>query len=200
MNQNKMLVISLSVVFIVIVGGIIAIYKFREKKIEEVVFNYNGFQFRKVPTGYRVQIFVNKNENPSFFTVRSDPREAEQVPLNIDVGEIKKKEQVYVVIDPYENLTGLATMATLELENVIENQFLYNIPLNSAFTREFPRKNIGVKTCDDANETVAIIWLRRGEETNIFKEKECIIIEAQQERDLIKAADRITLTMLGILK
>jgi len=200
MNTDTRVIIVVSCIFLVILGGIYLIYKAQQKQIEEVAFSYNGFNLKKVSTGYKVEIFINENSNPNYFTVRADPRDIESIPVEIDTESLKEKKQIYAVIDPYENLTGITTMAALQLENVIENKFLFNIPLSSAFTREYRNKTMETKTCNDVNQTVGIIWLRLGEATRIFNEDKCIVIEGQKEEDLIKAANRLTLTMLGVMK
>ncbi len=199
MNQDAKIIVVLASILVIVAAGIYIIFKVQQEKIEEVAFDYNGFNFRKTAKGYKVEIFINQNKNPSYFTIRSDPRELAKIPVDIDVSALKEKKQVYAVIDPDENLTGVTVMAVLELENVVENQFLYNIPLNSAFIREHPEKKMEVKTCRDANETVAIVWFRLGEATRVAYEGDCIVIEAPVEDDLIKAANRLTLTMLGVI-
>lgn len=200
MNTDTRIVLVVGSILLVILAGIYLVYRAQEKQIEEVAFNYNGFNFKKAPTGYKVEIFINKNSNPNYFTVRADPRDIEGIPVEVDTESLKDKKHIYAVIDPYENLTGITTMAALQLENVIENQFLFNIPLSSAFTQGYRNKTIETKTCDDVNQTVGIIWLRLGETTRIFNEDKCIVIEGQKEEDLIKAANRLTLTMLGVMK
>lgn len=199
MKTDTKIIFLLAVVLVILLGGIYLVFRMQKEKVEQVAFNYNGFNIKKSLNGYKVEIFINNNNNPNYFTVRADPREIETIPVDVDTNALKNMKQVYAVIDPYENLTGVTTMAVLELENVIENPFLFNIPLNSAFIREREGKKMDVKTCKDANETVAVIWLRMGETTRIFSEDKCIVIEGPLEDDLVRASDRLTLTMLGVI-
>lgn len=200
MEPDKKIGIILAAILILIIIAIAYLLYINKARYSEVYFNYNGFNFKKINIGYKVEIFINQNQNPNYFTVRNDPRELEDIPIDKKVLDLKNKKTVYVVIDPYENLTGLTTMATLELENVIENPFLFNITLNAAFTRSYDKANLSVMNCYDATTDTAIIRMKLGDKTKIYYEDDCLIMEAKEETDLIREADKIVLFLLGIMK
>ena len=52
---------------------------------------------------------------------------------------------------------------------------------------EYPQK-----TCDDVTDSVRVVDIRRGNETRIYSENGCIIIEGLEDNDMIRAADRLT--------
>lgn len=199
-NETKLgLVVIITAV--IIVSLILLIVKINQDKQEKIVFKYNSFRVFKLTdssgTYYEFEIFLNNNSMPSKINVRSDPRELEAIPIEDVKNEIITKNESYIIINPDENLTGKTTIAALEINKILDNQFLYNIETKSGLTK--PYKNKEVKTCNDVSETTSIIWLKLGEETRIFKDN-CIIIEGKTEEDLIKAADRLVLTLLGIMK
>ena len=197
---DKKLINTLIAIFIliaIITGYLVYV---NQQRYSKFFFDYNGFKFRMADNGYKVEIYINQNKNPSFITVRSNPKDVENISVDKRVIELKDKKEVYVVIDPYENLTGVTTMATLELENVIENPFLYNIDLNAAFTRPYSNANLSVMNCEDSTKERAVIRMKLGEETRIYYEGDCLIMEAKNEYELIREADKVIFILLGIMK
>ncbi|MEK6861233.1 MAG: hypothetical protein AABY07_04635 [Nanoarchaeota archaeon] len=200
MPSDKRVTWTLAVIVILIVIATGYLVYLNKQRYSKFYFDYNGFNFRKVQNGYKVEIFINQNKNPSYFTIRSDPRDIENILIDSKILELKDKKMIYVVIDPYENLTGVTTIAALELENVIENPFLFNITLNSAFTQPYAKANLSVMNCEDATKETGIIRMKKGEESRVYYEDDCLIMEAKDEYDLIKEADKINLVLLGIIK
>ncbi len=187
-----------SLIILLVLGSLFLVY-IHNKRYSQLAFDYHGFNVVRTKEGYRFQIFINENKEPNYFTLRSDPRTVENISIEQKIAtELLNKEQIYVVIDPYENLTGLTTMAALEIDKILENLFLFNIPVNTGFTKPYAKVNLTVVTCQEANATLGVIWLRLGEQTNIFSEHGCTIIEAEKEEDLLRAADRIILKLLNI--
>lgn len=147
---------------------------------------------------YRIKIFVNQNSQPSYIYTRHEPAEMEGLKVNGNVKtDILTKKEAYVVIDPYEGLTGRTTIAALEIDKFLDNAYLFKMPVKSAFTKE--KEGYPVKTCSDVTKETAIIWLRLGEETKIESEKGCVILEGQTEDDLIKLADGLAFYLLGMI-
>ncbi|HLD16073.1 MAG TPA: hypothetical protein VJB94_05905 [Candidatus Nanoarchaeia archaeon] len=171
----------------------------QQTKVNERFFDYNGFKVEKTIEGYKLGLYLNNAKDPVYLRIREDPREIDNISIGSNVkNDILSKKQIYTVIDPEENLTGVTTLAALELDKVIDNPFLFNIPLNSAFVKDF--KNYPVKNCQDVDETIGIIWLRLGEETKVYSENGCVFVEADKEENLVKAANKLDLVLLGMAK
>ena len=169
-------------------------------KSNENRYVYNGFEVRKISENeYQIKIFFKDDQTSSFVRLRHGPRELEDIPIigNL-IPIIKQSNQIYVTINPFANLTGKTTIAALEIDKFIDNKYLINKPVNSAFTK--PYGNYSVKTCADAIDRTVVIRLELGDETKIYSEGDCIIIEGQDEFDLIKAADRLVLYLIGIMR
>ena len=170
-----------------------------KKKYEKTIFSYHGFDFKHVKNGYEVTLYINDQQTPHTISLRSDPRGLEDIPADPLVYHLPKKHQIYATINPHDNLTGVTTIAVLELDKIIDNPFLYNIPLNASFTEPYGHGELQVKTCDDATETTAVLWFRLENETRVYSQNGCLIIAGEKEDDLIRAADRILYTLLGIM-
>lgn len=169
-------------------------------KSNETSYTYNGFEVRRISENeFQIKIYLKNDPQPHIIKLRYGPKELENIPIIGDpIPIIQQSEQIYITIDPYANLTGKTTIAALEIDKFIDNKYLINKPVNSAFTK--PYGNHTVKTCTDAVNQIIIILLKLGDETKIYLEGNCIIIQGQTESDLIRAADRLALYLIGIMK
>lgn len=166
---------------------------------EKSFFTYHGFDFTQVPSGYQMKLYINQAQQPSLITLRSDPRDLRDIPVDPTVLSLKETQQIFAIIDPYDNLTGVTTLAVLELDKIIDNPFLFNIPVNASFTRPYGDGQLGVKTCDDAPEGTAVLWFRIEQETKVYSEGGCFIIAGVTEDDLIRGVDKILYALLGVI-
>lgn len=166
----------------------------------KIVFKYNGYLIHKnIENGLQYDIYLNLEGREVTLSLRSDPREVDKIPINTSFREIiLNSYQIYTAIDPYANMTAITSLAALEIDKIIDNSYLYAIPVNSAFTREMG--NYTVKTCEDSKDKVGVILLELANKTEVIVKDKCIIINGKTEEDLIRAADRLVLTLLGIIK
>lgn len=167
---------------------------------------YNGidtFEVEQIdsehgPT-YKIKIYVSNNTNPYYVYTRSSPQEDEKLDYEYNISsKVLGKPEVYVTIDPFENLTGETTLAALEIDKFIDNQYLFNTPVYSAFT--VPYQNYTVKTCDDATNDTAVIFLTLGPETKAYSQGECVILQGMTQTDIVKLADGLMFKMLRIIR
>ena len=171
----------------------------QQQQTSDIIFNYNGFRFqRDQAIGYKVQLYINNQAVPVSIHLREDPRTLENIPIIGDAQILRQKKQIYVTLDPFANLTGKTTIGALEIDAIIDNPYLFNIPVSSAFTK--PYLNSTVKTCNDATVQEGIILLQTGETTHISVSDECIIIQGATEEDIIRASDRLVYTLLNIME
>ncbi len=191
---------------IILLGAFVFFFIFNQKVTPGTTNYYNGFdtfEVEQVDSGhgptYKIKIFVNDNKDPYYVYTRSSPKEVENLYFENNLSsKILSKKEVYVTIDPFQNLTGETTIAALEIDKFIDNRYLFNKPVNSAFTR--PYQNYTVKTCEDTNNETAIILLTLGPETKAYSEGECIILQGATQTDIVKLADGLIFKMLRILR
>lgn len=198
-KQATIIVISL---LVVLVSAFFFIF-IKQTKEAENSFVYNGFKVTKTEdkqsTYYDIELYME--DNPQLFSidVRSDPREIELIPSESNLNEkiLRNVSELYITMEP--TYTSKAVIAAMEISKIVGNKYFFNLPTHGALIRYIGDKS-PVKTCDDVNETTSIIWLRLSDSTRIYSRGDCVIVDGQTEDDLIKASDRISLSLLGIIK
>lgn len=161
------------------------------------------FEVKAVSVGkslqYEIKVFFPDDPKPYIISTRYDPLNLENISIDRRVKQIIADDKlVYVAIDPEENLTGKTTLAALEIDKFIDNYRFYNIPVNSAMTK--PYKGNKVMGCSNATDEITVIWLRKGDTTSVFSEGNCIIVQGKGEEELIRAADRLSLLLIGVMR
>ncbi len=198
MKIEKKINIILIAMVVVLAVGIITLIWYSMNKISRDYFDYNGFNVRKYKYGYEVNVFINENREASVIKIRNDPRELEDIEIMDGVvGRILDMDEIFISIDPEKNLTGMTTVAAFEIDGILDNPFLYNKPVWSSFTK--PYKNGTVKRCEDSNLTSGVFILDVGDKTEIYYDK-CVYIIGKDEKDVVRAADRLVLTVLGVME
>lgn len=205
MEQEKQVkyILIVMVLSLLLLGGSLVIY--REIKLSQNNFNYNGFEVYRQKElnsyNYKVQLFLGNNPQPLLINIREDPRKLESIPIesNIKSKIIDGKNESFITMS--ENATSLSVIAAAEISKIIGNRYFFNLPTHGALI-SLPKgkNNLTIKTCEDVSKTTSIIYLKIANQTKIYSEDDCIIIEAQTENDLIKAATRLSLTLIGVMK
>ena len=190
----KTILIILGVILVLL---FLAIYFWQPSQNSDYFFKYNGFQFQQDQNGYKLTLYINNQNVPAIVHLREDPRTLENIPVEGNVQVLRTKQQIYVTLDPYANLTGKTNIGALEIDAILDNPYLFSIPVSSAFT--VPFANATVKTCADVNATEGVILLQTGEETLIRETQGCITVQGVTEEDIIRASDRLIYTLLKIM-
>lgn len=173
-------------------------YFWQQQQASDSFFTYNGFRFQRDQYGYKIQLYINKQAVPATIHLREDPRTLEDIPVEGDIQLLRQKQQLYVTIDPHANLTGKTTIGALEIDSVIDNPYLFDIPVSSAFTE--PYLNNTVKTCAAVSPQEGVILLQKGTSTVVREDKGCVLVQGMTEDDIISASDRLVYTLLRIMK
>ncbi len=190
---------------ILLIGGV---YVFFSEPTTAVQDNYqysNGETLFNVTKVSETETHIPLNVgtlNTVIFTLvlRKDPLSLEDIPVEGTINtRIFGDEEIYVTINPDANLTSKTTVAALEIDKVIDNDYLYGIPVHSAMTQE-NTDGYPVKSCYDGSDTSTVIWLTLGSETKVYTEEYCIIIVGTSEDEIIRATDRFLYSLLGIMK
>lgn len=191
---------------VVLMGAFIFFLFFRSDVSPGTVSYFNGydtFEVEQVDSGhgptYKIKIFVGKNGQPYYIYTRFGPKETESLDFERNLtSKVVGKNQVYVAIDPFENLTGETTLAALEIDKFIDNKYLFNTRVDSAFTK--PYQNYTVKTCEDANNETSVIVLTLGADTRAYSVGECVMLQGATQSDITRLADGLAFRMLSIVR
>jgi hypothetical protein len=129
---------------------------------------------------------------------RLDPRNASNISIdNTSATQILTSEKVYVVVNP--NQTDLAKIAVAAAE-ISRIPPLYNISVIGAYTQDSnpPNPDVPIRTCDDASSTTSVIYLGIGNETKIENIDGCVNVIGKNADELILAADKLGMNLVGI--
>ena len=202
MNKSKNITIFVAFMFILLLTGAIFLFYYQKQRYSDIFFEYNGFAIHKVQDKnfeeYKIQFFIEGREQPFLISSRFNPRYLEEIPIYDNLGEDIIKEKVYVTMEP--SLSSKATIAFSEINKYLENPFLFNLPTFPALRRPIENNSLPVITCDHVSDSIGVILFEIGSKNEIYSKEGCVIVEAITEDDLIKAADRLSLTVLGIMK
>ena len=207
MSEKKDSTFYLILVFIgiLLAGGIYVFFSEPSTAVQDNYQYSNGestFNITKVSdTETHIPLNIGVLDKIGYTLVlRNDPLSLENIPLEGNINtRIYGDEEIYVTINPNANLSAKATVAALEIDKIIDNEYLYGIPVHSAMTLE-NKFGYPVKSCYDGTDASTVIWLTLGSETKVYTEEYCIIIVGTDEDELIRAADRMIYQLLGIMQ
>ena len=77
---------------------------------------------------------------------------------------------------------------------------MFNLPTFPGLIRPVEGNDLPVITCEDVSDSRSVILFDIGDENRIYSQEGCVIMEAVNEDELIRVADRLTLTTLGIME
>jgi len=118
--------------------------------------------------------------------------------LNEVKTKILDKDGVYITLDPYGS--SKSVLAAIEINRVLgTNDYgVFKIPTQSA-TYKPTNTTFPYITCTDATKQIGVIYLLVENKTRIASLGECVVVEGKDYDDLIKAADKLTLHLLGVM-
>ena len=202
MDERKTTTIVVASLFVILLIGSIGLFYYQKQHYSSVFFEYSGFAVHKVQekglSEFQIQIFINENRQPFSVSSRYSPRELEDIPTYEELRNDLVKEKLYITMEP--TLSSKATIAFSEIDKYTENPLLFNLPTFPALIRKVEENDLPVILCDQATETVGVLMFRIGSTNAIYPEGQCVIAEAVSEDDLIRVADRVSLTLLNIMK
>lgn len=198
LNQVEWLVVGLLIILVVF--GAYWIIGSNGSQVEDNYQYSNGytvFDVHKISdTETYIDLFIGENEEHYLMGFRNDPLTVEDIPVEGNINtRIYGDSGVFVTLDPNSGLTGMTTIAALEINTVLET--IYQIPVGSAMTSEYG--NYTVMNCNTATGDYSVIYLTLGEETKVYTQDYCIVVQGKTEEDIIRAADRMLFDLLGIM-
>lgn len=203
------LIISVIAVIIIFVVSQIITEKPQEDLNETFVpdsYIYNGFVFQKGSDAwYSSMILGNNSYNVSFVY---GPKEVDYIDVQPEVNDIiLNAEEILVTTNPnYSSRVGQAQIEIVKITSPRTSNFgVLNIPTFATVTY-LPEDAIGYSedfptaTCENATENRTVINLILGNDTRIYKEGFCVIVEGETEKKIVEASDRLVYNLLGIIK
>ena len=129
----------------------------------------------------------------------NDPYSLEEISIVNEVkNKLLNKEGIFVTLDP--NSGSKSVLAAVEITRVIgtSDYGVFKIPTQVATTTQ-TNTTYPYITCNDATKQIGVVYLWLKNQTRIFSLGECVVVEGKDYDDLIKASDKLTMHLLGIM-
>ena len=145
---------------------------------------------------YTLKGFVG--ETPLNLKLKADPRDIKDIFSEKDIKtKLLPASLIFITLKP--NLTSTAVVAATEISKITAHQSLFRTKTLGALTEKSNNEAAPVITCADATIEQKVIYLKLSDTTKISSLNNCITIEGKTEQDLVRAADKLILQLLGIL-
>jgi len=151
---------------------------------------YNGFKFFKTNSQWAVKI---DGKNVLFYF---HPSQVDYINISSDViSKINNSVQLYQTSDKDSLNKQAIALAQFEMMQYLslKNQYVVN-----GFTSE-NEFNLSVITCANATGYVPVLIYQKSNETKIYEENNCIMLDARSDSDFIALKDRILYGVFGII-
>ena len=187
-------------ILIFMVGWVFAAYygiTSGSNKDNENLISVGGYNFYLQSDG-TFATYLSKGGQPIIF--RLDPRNASAISLDPSaVQQILTAKKIYLTSDP--NVEDAARMFVVVYE-IARVTNLYNIETVTAYLKDSdpPSPNVPIRTCDDVSSTTTVLELgiNNMADTGIQNDKGCIKITGKNADELISAADKLGMNLIGI--
>lgn len=153
-------------------------------------FKYKGLKFRRTQNQWSAII----NDRQLVFDYF--PTEVEQINLSEDIiTALLNKPEIDTTSDTDDLFSEEIALAQYNMAITLNNLNVYirrGFTTNSTF-------GLPIITCKNATFAVPVVYLKRSNQTAITLENNCIIAEAENNIDILRAKDRLLYSMLGII-
>jgi len=187
---EKQVMWLLAVLAIVVLISVAAYYLMKPKS---PYFEYGPFEvYKKRLEGTSVDYYYipfKMIDGPlNQIAIRNDPRELGDISLNVSEELWRGISKVWVSSDP--NLS-YAPIPAGEI-----GRFTIAIGLDTSYAFSEDAGSYYQMSCENATENIRVVELRVGDETKVYSEVNCIIIEGKDDVELSRAADKLAVTWL----
>ena len=199
MNQeSKVTVFMTLIVLLLVTIGVFMISNRNSSNPDEYV--YNDFRIFKNPTvGFTVVAYLDAQ--PYHLQLRNDPKSTENITIDPKIRPlILDKEEVFFTINPNSN--SIPVLGATEMANILGTRLgIFNKNVYGAVTHEanISKGNI-VADCNDVTQKVNIVRLQLGDETEVYIENDCIIVQGTDEWEIVRASDRFIYHVLQVIE
>lgn len=164
-------------------------YKIGKSKVGNVIFYY-------------ISVFVNDHEY--IYSFRNHPKDLEDIYLEPDLDKKLNRSSglgtLYVTKDPeLQNMTsGYSVLAIVAFEQIMTGKFaIYNVNVSNADT-SFVTNSTIVATCNNVTSDTAVVYMKLGNETRIYSDNDCIIIQGRGSDGILRAGEKFAYYLLGV--
>ncbi len=184
-NQKAVIGIFIAAIMVLSIFGMMLDYAIKpDQKIK-----YKEYTFKQKQGKWTAEI--KDKEYKFYFT----PQDLEHLNITQQAKQLLKTKDVYTITyDPDNRDVETIAQAIYELEQQITKPIIETALTNNTGTALLQ------KTCKDATPQQPVIYYKEGDEQKIETQKNCIIINSIDSRDIIMQTDLIKYLMLGVMK
>lgn len=163
---------------------------------------YNGFTFTYTQQGfYETTVQGAKGETALKF--REHPSDVDNISMAEGVDAILRTIQarngtLHLSVAPDYAQGGRVGIALFEVSKI--TNYMFGITTEGAVTQPNVSDKYPVVTCDNVTQRTGVITIEPGNNTAINQDDGCIEITAGSSEDVIRAADRLVYSLLGIIE
>ena len=195
-------------ILVIVFGGILAVIKLNPPEIDDSpeIKTYNGFVFEKEGNIWKTNFVVEDkfkgwkrtylllfhytpDEVENITTMRNSKGETISPNLFLNVNK------VYITTDP--DYPAEVILGAVEISKIVGQ--IYEKDVKGATTRQDNRTDAPVITCEDISSSARVIRLDIGDQTRIYSDKGCVIVEGTNPSEVVRASERLAYEMLKIL-
>jgi len=196
-NTDRIVIFGLVFIIIFIIGFILSLQYFASvedntlpdselKSFNNFVFeNREGFWFTTVTLDNRTLYELMFYYHPADTLNVSTQKQMKYLFANVNL--------TYITLDP--DLPSKAVIAGTEISKILGKVFRKRVI--GAITRP-ANTDTSIITCENNTASSRVILLNITQDTRIYSDNNCIIIEGSSPNELIRAADRFAYELLGI--
>lgn len=146
---------------------------------------YNGFVLYEDYDYWKLQI------GDRWYSFKYFPADLENITLPMDVSSLLSAERVYLGYLPGDNLIVDGDMNKLAVIFYVNER----VPQKACLAEE-GCPDIPIINCEKNKGIV----LRSGASTTIIKDGECLVLQASDSEGLLKLSERVSYSLLGVMK
>ncbi len=201
-------------ILIVVIAIIVAITVIAVRRtLTSPTFKYEGLTVNRFvlegtnATFYSMRTPVKIYGNVKIYDIllRNDPRKLQDIEVSEGIQEkilAPKPDQFYFTFDPDAPEKGYIGIAMAEVSRVLGtyNYAILQIPVTGASTRPIEGFNESI-TCEDSSNKKVVVLFQYANSTEILVNESyerCIILQGKDGNEIIRAADKLVLEILGI--
>lgn len=199
MRDKKINYFIIGVIIILIILGGFLYFASKNKIFDKDTFIFEDeYPVKKVGDFFYLQGYIGPNEDPFYIGLTTDPRTIKDIPSDSTLRDalLYNAKFVYVVMEP--NMGAKAVKIFSNIQNVI--QPFFGITTKAVIENKTGTDTLLINTCNNYNHFQKIILLKIGDETKMYSINNCIILEGETEQDLVRASEKLTLQLFGVLK
>jgi len=152
---------------------------------------YNGFKFSRSGNVWATNI----DGRQAIFSYY--PADVELIEIKPEIiGMLRNKVEIDVTAGTNGTFIQSIALAHFQMKSTLGN---FNIFLREGYTTE-NKFNLPVIRCENATSLIPVIYFKEGNSTRVYSNESCIIVEANNNEDFIRAKDRIVYGLLDIIR